>query len=146
MPVQQIIWDPRIGDRYQTQGGQAAYSAANNSAAFTATAAQIAGSGSSQTTSMVILDCTVGTAGGANITLPTVAAVGVQIAEAVGSSWVLRIKNSAGAGTWTVVTNTGWTLTGTMTTGVPVNVRGCDHYTFRAGKVVRKDSYWKIVE
>jgi len=115
MPVQQIIWDPRIGDRYQTQGGQAAYSAANNSAAFTATAAQIAGSGSSQTTSLVILDCTVGTAGGANITLPTVAAVGVQIAEAVGSSWVLRIKNSAGAGTWTVVTNTGWTLNGTMT-------------------------------
>jgi hypothetical protein len=44
-----------------------------------------------------------------------VAAVSAQIAEAVGSSWVLRIKNSAGAGTWTVVTNTGWTLTGTMT-------------------------------
>jgi hypothetical protein len=41
---------------------------------------------------------------------------------------------------------TDWTLTGTTSSGVPVNVRGCDHYTFRAGRVVRKDSYWKIVE
>jgi ketosteroid isomerase-like protein len=40
---------------------------------------------------------------------------------------------------------TDWTLTGTMTTGVAVKVRGCDHYTFRDGKVARKDSYWKIV-
>jgi steroid delta-isomerase-like uncharacterized protein len=41
---------------------------------------------------------------------------------------------------------TDWTLTGTTTSGVPVNVRGCDHYTFRDGQIVRKDSYWKIVE
>jgi hypothetical protein len=41
---------------------------------------------------------------------------------------------------------TEWTLTGTTTTGVPVNVRGCDHYTFHDGKVVYKDSWWKIVE
>ena len=39
-----------------------------------------------------------------------------------------------------------WRLTGTRTDGVQVNVRGCDHYEFREGKVVRKDSYWKIVE
>jgi steroid delta-isomerase-like uncharacterized protein len=39
-----------------------------------------------------------------------------------------------------------WTLTGTTTNGVVVNVRGCDHYTFRDGQIVRKDSYWKIVE
>ncbi|HEX6818775.1 MAG TPA: nuclear transport factor 2 family protein [Ktedonobacterales bacterium] len=39
-----------------------------------------------------------------------------------------------------------WTLTGTTTTGVTVNVRGCDHFTFRDGMIVRKDSYWKIVE
>jgi len=39
-----------------------------------------------------------------------------------------------------------WLLTGTRRDGVPVNVRGCDHYEFRDGKVVRKDSYWKIVE
>ena len=39
-----------------------------------------------------------------------------------------------------------WTLTGTTTSGVRLEVRGCDHYEFREGKVVRKDSYWKIVE
>ena len=39
-----------------------------------------------------------------------------------------------------------WTLTGTTRDGVKRNVRGCDFYTFRDGKVIRKDSYWKIVE
>ena len=39
-----------------------------------------------------------------------------------------------------------WLLTGTRPDGERVNVRGCDHYEFRDGKVVRKDSYWKIVE
>ena len=39
-----------------------------------------------------------------------------------------------------------WMLTGTRSDGVPVKVRGCDHYEFRDGKVVRKDSYWKIGE
>lgn len=39
-----------------------------------------------------------------------------------------------------------WTLTGTTREGVQIEVRGCDFYTFRDGKVVRKDSYWKIVE
>ncbi|HEV2239262.1 MAG TPA: nuclear transport factor 2 family protein [Ktedonobacterales bacterium] len=39
-----------------------------------------------------------------------------------------------------------WTLTGTTTGGVRVNVRGCDHFTFRDGLIVRKDSWWKIVE
>lgn len=46
--------------------------------------------------------------------------------------------------------NTGiskWLLTGTSPSGVKVKVRGCDFYTFGAdGKIVRKDSYWKIVE
>lgn len=44
--------------------------------------------------------------------------------------------------------NTGisrWLLTGTTPTGENVCVRGCDFYTFRNGKVTRKDSYWKIV-
>ena len=27
-----------------------------------------------------------------------------------------------------------------------VEVRGCDFYTFRDGKVICKDSHWKIVE
>ena len=39
-----------------------------------------------------------------------------------------------------------WTLTGTTTGGVRVHVRGCDHFTFRDGQIVRKDSWWKIVE
>lgn len=39
-----------------------------------------------------------------------------------------------------------WTLTGTTRTGEHKEVWGCDFYTFRDGKVVRKDSYWKIVE
>ena len=45
--------------------------------------------------------------------------------------------------------NTGmskWLLTGTTTEGARKEVRGCDFYTFRDGKVIRKDSYWKIVE
>ena len=39
-----------------------------------------------------------------------------------------------------------WLLTGTRLDGEKVRVRGCDHYEFRDGKIVRKDSYWKIVE
>jgi ketosteroid isomerase-like protein len=39
-----------------------------------------------------------------------------------------------------------WTLTGTTPEGRRVEVRGCDFYSFRDGEVIRKDSYWKIVE
>jgi ketosteroid isomerase-like protein len=39
-----------------------------------------------------------------------------------------------------------WTLTGTTREGTRLEVRGCDFYTFRDDKVIRKDSYWKIVE
>jgi ketosteroid isomerase-like protein len=39
-----------------------------------------------------------------------------------------------------------WTLTGTTPAGVSVRVRGCDHFEFAGNKVLRKDSYWKIVE
>jgi ketosteroid isomerase-like protein len=39
-----------------------------------------------------------------------------------------------------------WTLTGTTSDGARKEVHGCDFYTFRDGAVVRKDSYWKIVE
>jgi ketosteroid isomerase-like protein len=38
-----------------------------------------------------------------------------------------------------------WLLTGTMASGEKIEVRGCDFYTFRDGKISRKDSYWKIV-
>lgn len=39
-----------------------------------------------------------------------------------------------------------WLLTGTTTEGKRIAVRGCDLFEFRAGKIVRKDFYWKIVE
>lgn len=39
-----------------------------------------------------------------------------------------------------------WLLTGTTKSGEKIKVRGVDLLEFRDGKVVRKDSYWKIVE
>ena len=39
-----------------------------------------------------------------------------------------------------------WLLTGTKLNGEKIRVRGCDFYTFQDRLVVRKDSYWKIVE
>ena len=39
-----------------------------------------------------------------------------------------------------------WLLTGTRPDGEKLRVRGCDHWEFRDGKVVRKDSYWKLVD
>ena len=39
-----------------------------------------------------------------------------------------------------------WLLTGTTTEGQQVAVRGCDLFEFSGDKIVRKDSYWKIVE
>lgn len=37
-----------------------------------------------------------------------------------------------------------WTLRGTTTDGVRLEVRGCDLWTFRDGKILKKDSFWKI--
>jgi ketosteroid isomerase-like protein len=37
-----------------------------------------------------------------------------------------------------------WTLTGRMTDGERLEVRGCDLWTFRDGLIARKDSFWKI--
>ena len=39
-----------------------------------------------------------------------------------------------------------WTLRGTTVKGERIEVRGCDFFTFRDGKIVKKDSYWKIRE
>ena len=39
-----------------------------------------------------------------------------------------------------------WTLTGTTKDRKKITVRGCDLLEFRNGKIVMKDSYWKIVE
>ena len=60
-----------------------------------------------------------GTLGGAaNATLPTVAALAALFPNGVtaGQGYMLTIINSSsGAYAWTVLTATGWTLTGTMT-------------------------------
>jgi ketosteroid isomerase-like protein len=37
-----------------------------------------------------------------------------------------------------------WTLTGTPQDGMKIEVRGCDFFTFRGDRIVKKDSYWKI--
>ena len=39
-----------------------------------------------------------------------------------------------------------WTLTGTSVSGERIEVRGCDLFEFRDGKIAVKDSFWKIVE
>lgn len=39
-----------------------------------------------------------------------------------------------------------WLLTGTTQESERIAVRGCDLFEFRGDKIVRKDSYWKIVE
>ncbi len=39
-----------------------------------------------------------------------------------------------------------WTLSGTAANGERIEVRGCDFFTFRDGRIVKKDSYWKIRE
>lgn len=38
-----------------------------------------------------------------------------------------------------------WTLTGTSETGQHIEVRGVDLLEFSLGKIICKDSYWKIV-
>jgi ketosteroid isomerase-like protein len=39
-----------------------------------------------------------------------------------------------------------WTVTGTTPQGQRIEANGCDFYSFRSGQVIKKDSYWKIVE
>jgi steroid delta-isomerase-like uncharacterized protein len=39
-----------------------------------------------------------------------------------------------------------WTIRGTQATGEPIEVRGCDLFEFRDGRISRKDSFWKIID
>jgi ketosteroid isomerase-like protein len=39
-----------------------------------------------------------------------------------------------------------WTVTGKGADGEALNYQGCDIYTFRDGKILAKDTYWKLVE
>jgi hypothetical protein len=87
-----------------------AYNAPANTAGFTATQSQI------MAAEMTVLNVSAIT-GAAAITLPTVATLlstmTAQQAQ-IGSSVTLRVMN-ASLNTATMTTNTGWTLTGTMT-------------------------------
>jgi hypothetical protein len=89
-----------------------AYSTAANTTGFTATGAQIAGG-----LADAYLDLTGTLGAGAALTLPTVTAlVQAMHSPTVGQSYMLRVINrSSAAFTWTVTTNTGWTLAGLMT-------------------------------
>jgi hypothetical protein len=91
---------------------QSAYNTNAATSATTLTAANITGG-----VATVDLNMTGALGAGANATLPTVGAMAVALhTPTVGSSFRLRIINSSsGAFSWTVVTNTGWTLNGTMT-------------------------------
>ena len=39
-----------------------------------------------------------------------------------------------------------WMVTGRGADGETLNYRGCDIYEFRGGKILNKDTYWKLVE
>jgi ketosteroid isomerase-like protein len=39
-----------------------------------------------------------------------------------------------------------WTLTGTSASGRRIEVRGVDLLEFAQGKIIRKDSFWKLLE
>ena len=39
-----------------------------------------------------------------------------------------------------------WTIRGTQATGERIEVRGCDLFEFKDGRISRKDSYWKIID
>lgn len=87
------------------------YSADSSTTDFTATAGQVGG-----VPDTVVLDLTGVLAAGANLTLPTAAALGALAGAFVGQTWILRlINNSSGAFSWTVLVNTGLTLNGTVT-------------------------------
>ena len=105
------VWVEVAAAGTEIPDASAAYNASSSAIAFTATAAQISGG-----SAFVELDLTGNPAAGAALTLPTVASLIAALPNPIaGDSYVLRVKNSANSGTWTVTTNTGWTLTGTMT-------------------------------
>jgi hypothetical protein len=94
----------------------AAYKTNASAVSATATAAQVTGG-----VSFVELDLTGNPAGPANMQMPTAAAIIAVIAglatgaAVIGHAWRLRVKNSGNSDTWTITTNTGITLAGTMT-------------------------------
>lgn len=96
----------------QLEGITDQYTAATNTAGFTATGAQVAGA-----PVLCVLDLTGTLAGAANLQMPTAAAlVGAISGAFIGQTYLLRVLNNSSANfVWTVTTNTGITLNGTMT-------------------------------
>ena len=90
-----------------------AYQTNTATTAATVTATNITGGGADEVT----LNMTGTLGAGAALTLPLASALWAALPNAaVGSTYKLRILNGgAGAFAWTVTTNTGWTLNGTMT-------------------------------
>lgn len=87
------------------------YHADTSTAGFTATGGEVAGARD------VVLDLTGTLVGAASLQLPTAAALVAAVPDAVvGETYVLRVlNNSSGAFAWTLTTNTGITLNGTVT-------------------------------
>lgn len=99
---------PSIYQQYSTNS--------STSASTVLTAANISGGSEEHT-----LNMTGAITGASNAQLPTVVDLVAALTPIVqGQTFKLRIINGggSGAGVWTVTTNTGWTLTGTMTIAV----------------------------
>jgi hypothetical protein len=93
----------------------AAYVANTATAATTLTALSVAGT-TDQNTTFANINMTGTLAAGALLTLPLATDLAAIQAAVTGDAYMLRIINSSsGAFSWTVTTNTGWTLNGTMT-------------------------------
>lgn len=90
----------------------AIFNTASNTTGFTATQSQIMGA------ELTVLNLSGTLGAGAALTLPTVATLLATLTPqqaVVGSTVQLRILNASSAAfSWTVTTNTGWTLNGTM--------------------------------
>lgn len=88
------------------------YRAISTNTSFTATAGDLSGA-----LLEVLVELTGALAAGRTLTLPTVTYLAAAIPGLVaGNSYKLKIRNaSSGNFAWTVATNTGWTLSGTMT-------------------------------
>ena len=93
----------------------AAYAANTAATATTLSAISVAGT-ADQNTTIAIINMTGTLGAGAAVTLPTVVDLDAIQNAQVGDAYILRVINSSsGAFAWTVTTNTGWTLNGTMT-------------------------------
>jgi len=102
---------------FQTGGPvvHAGYVANTATSATTLTALSVAGA-ADQNCTLAVVNMTGTLAAGANVTLPLVTDLATIQSFGNTDSYVLRVINSSsGAFSWTVTTNTGWTLNGTMT-------------------------------